>query len=93
MEYFDVYLKDVIDDKSILVIFCCAIFFLKYSFFWILSENLGTRMLGEKCESNDQCRRTPVDGTKICSANECQCSSGHIPIDAYRCIRDFGSFI
>jgi len=50
-------------------------------------------MLGEECEINDECRRTPVDGTKICLSNQCQCSSGHVPIDAYRCIRDFGLFI
>lgn len=52
--------------------------------------NLGIRMLGEECESNDECRRTPVDGAKVCLLNQCQCSSGHVPIDAYRCIRDFG---
>ena len=50
------------------------------------------QMLGERCEMNDECRQTPVDGTKICILNRCQCSSGHIPIDAYRCIRDFGLF-
>lgn len=47
-------------------------------------------MLGEECESNDECRRTPVDGAKICLQSQCQCSPGHVPIDAYRCIRDFG---
>ena len=47
-------------------------------------------MLGEQCNSNDECRHTPVDGTRICLSGRCQCSSGHIPIDAYRCIRDFG---
>ena len=47
-------------------------------------------MLGDECDSNDQCRRTPVDGTKICLENRCHCSSGHVPIDAYRCIRDLG---
>lgn len=48
-------------------------------------------MLGEECISNDECRRTPVDGSKVCLLNECQCSTGHVPIDAYRCIREFGS--
>ncbi len=47
-------------------------------------------MLGEECQSNDECRRTPVDGAKVCLLNQCQCSSGHVPIDAYRCIQDFG---
>ncbi|UJR20734.1 hypothetical protein I4U23_023853 [Adineta vaga] len=51
--------------------------------------DFGIRMLGEDCISNDECRRTPVDGAKICSLNQCQCSTGHVPIDAYRCIRDF----
>ncbi|CAF4145125.1 unnamed protein product [Adineta steineri] len=51
--------------------------------------NFGIRMLGEECFSNDECRRTPVDGAKICLLNQCQCTSGHVPIDAYRCIRDF----
>jgi hypothetical protein len=52
--------------------------------------NIGGRMLGEECQSNDECRRTPVDGAKVCLLNQCQCSSGHVPIDAYRCIQDFG---
>ncbi|CAF2403448.1 unnamed protein product [Rotaria sp. Silwood2] len=52
-------------------------------------RNLRIQMLGEECKSNDECRRTPVDGTKVCLLNRCQCSSGHVPIDAYRCIRDF----
>ncbi|CAF3317159.1 unnamed protein product [Rotaria socialis] len=47
------------------------------------------QMLGEPCESNDECRRTPVDGTKVCTQKRCECSSGHVPIDSYRCIRDF----
>ncbi|CAF0793267.1 unnamed protein product [Adineta ricciae] len=51
--------------------------------------DFGIRMLGEECESNDECRRTPVDGAKICLLSQCQCSPGHVPIDAYRCIRDF----
>ena len=55
-----------------------------------LQENAGIQMLGEDCESNDQCRRTPVDGSKACFLSQCQCSPGYVPIDAYRCIRDFG---
>lgn len=65
-------------------------FYCLYSFEF--NENVGIQMLGEQCESNDECRRTPVDGTKVCSENQCKCSPGHIPIDAYRCIRDFGSY-
>lgn len=61
---------------------------------WIISlqENAGIQMLGEDCESNDQCRRTPVDGSKACFLNLCQCSSGYVPIDAFRCIPDFGQW-
>jgi hypothetical protein len=76
----------VLVDKLILVkekIYSCC----------FLLDFIGARMLGEECEINDECRRTPVDGTKICLSNQCQCSSGHVPIDAYRCIRDFGLFI
>lgn len=55
-------------------------------------HNPGMRILGEECQSDDHCRRTPVDGTKICQQNQCQCSQGYIPIDSYRCLRDFGLF-
>lgn len=48
------------------------------------------RMLGEECDWASQCRQTPVDGTKVCLANKCQCSNGYVPIDAYRCVQDFG---
>lgn len=49
-------------------------------------------MLGEECDWTNQCRQTPVDGTKLCAARKCQCSHGYVPIDSYRCIRDFGQF-
>jgi len=49
-------------------------------------------MLGEECNWSHQCRQTPVDGTKICLTRKCQCSHGYIPVDAYRCIKDFGLF-
>ncbi len=48
------------------------------------------RMLGDQCDRTNQCRQTPVDGTKVCLLHKCQCSQGYIPIDAYRCIQDFG---
>ncbi|CAF2931482.1 unnamed protein product [Rotaria sp. Silwood2] len=51
--------------------------------------NYGMRMLGEECDWSNQCRQMPIDNTKVCLAHKCQCSRGYIPIDAYRCIRDF----
>ena len=51
---------------------------------------VGMRMLGEECIWTNQCRQTPVDGTKVCLAHQCRCSHGYIPIDTYRCVRDFG---
>lgn len=53
----------------------------------------GTRMLGEQCEWTNQCRRTPIDGTKVCMAGQCQCVLGFVPIDAYRCVLDLGSWV
>ncbi|CAF1615677.1 unnamed protein product [Adineta ricciae] len=49
----------------------------------------GMRMLGEECDWTIQCQRTSMDSTKACLTRKCQCSSGYIPIDAYRCIHDF----
>lgn len=54
---------------------------------------MGLENLGEECRSNDECRRTPVDGTKICLENHCQCAEGYVPIDSYRCIRDFSELL
>ena len=50
------------------------------------------RVLGEECDWSIQCQRTSMDSTKACLTRKCQCSSGYIPIDAYRCIHDFGIF-
>jgi hypothetical protein len=47
-------------------------------------------MLGEECDSTNECRQTPVDGTKECLEHQCQCSYGYVPIDAYRCVQEFG---
>jgi hypothetical protein len=49
-------------------------------------------MLDEECDRTNQCRQTPVDGTKVCLAHKCQCSHGYVAIDAYRCVQDFGLF-
>ncbi|UJR28869.1 hypothetical protein I4U23_010091 [Adineta vaga] len=51
--------------------------------------NYGMKMLGEECDWAKQCQRTSNDGTKVCTARKCQCATGYIPIDAYRCIADF----
>ena len=45
-------------------------------------------MLGDECQSHDECRRTPVDGSRVCFLSQCQCSPGFVPIDSFRCIRD-----
>lgn len=58
-----------------------------------LNENLGVRSLGEDCQWSNQCRRIPIETTKVCFEQRCQCASGYIPIDTFRCIRDFGQFI
>ena len=49
-------------------------------------------MLGDECSWTNQCRQTPIDRTKLCLDNKCQCAHGYIPIDVYRCIKDFGLF-
>ena len=58
----------------------------------LIEGYVGIEMLGEECDSNDQCRRTPVDGSKACYLNECQCSPGYFAIDSYRCIPNLGEF-
>ncbi|CAF0767304.1 unnamed protein product [Didymodactylos carnosus] len=49
----------------------------------------GIRLLGDHCSTHSQCKSIATDRSKVCMSNRCSCTEGYLPIDSYRCIKDF----